>query len=69
MKIPENIEILIQERADLASRLNIVDYRLSNWLEDNGIILDSSDYKGGIEIFTNPYDSSDRVRQAIKDKE
>lgn len=38
MEIPKYIERLIQQRANLASRLNRADYQLSTWLEDREII-------------------------------
>lgn len=69
MNIPENIEFLLQQRADLSSKLNSIDYRLSNWLDDNNIEVNKNDYKGGKEIYSHPYDSVDRIIEAIKKKE
>ena len=68
MKIPKYIEKLINRRANLASQFREVDNKLSKWIEDNGIELDGSDYYGGVESLMNPWDSTRRVEQAIKDK-
>lgn len=68
MEIPKYIEKLINRRANLASQFREVDNKLSEWIENNGIGLDSEDYYGGVESLMNPWDSARRVEQAIKDK-
>lgn len=68
MKIPKYIEKLINTRANLASQFNNADYRLSKWLDKNGIEAESCDFHGGVEALVNPWDSAKRVKQAIEDK-
>ncbi len=68
MKIPKYIDKLINTRANLASQFCDADHRLSKWLIKNGIEVDSCDFQGGVESLVNPWDSAERVRQAIKNK-
>lgn len=68
MKIPKYVEKFINRRANLASQFCEVDNKLSKWIENNNIELDSEDYYGGVESLMNPWDSARRVEQAIKDK-
>lgn len=69
MRIPENIEELIDERERLAACLNSADYKLSEWLEKNNIDADMDDIHGGCEMYVNPGASANRIRQAILEKE
>lgn len=68
MKIPKYIEKLIEKRARLAALLNHADYKLAEWLEKNGVVVEECDIHGGCEMYVNPWDSARRVEQAIKDK-
>lgn len=70
MKIPKYIEDMISRRATYAAKLMDVDYELSQWLEKNGVaeLLEDYDYRTGVEIYSNPYASADRVREAIRSK-
>jgi hypothetical protein len=70
MKIPKRIEKLIERRERLANELGIVDIDLTEWLEKNGIAesLDPSDFCGGVEMYSNPADSAERIREAILKK-
>lgn len=68
MRIPKYIEKLINTRANLASQFNNADYRLSKWLDKNGIKADNCDFHGGVEALVNPWASADRIKQAIEDK-
>lgn len=68
MKIPKYIEYLISRRAKLAADLCHADMTLSQWLESNDIETEDYDTRGGCEMFVNPYNSADRIRQAITDK-
>lgn len=65
MKIPKYIQNLINKRAGLAAELNSADYKLSKWLDDHGIAVEDYDNYGGCEVFANPYDSAERIKQAI----
>lgn len=66
MKCPKYIEKLINHRASLASQLNEADYRLSCWIEKNGIEVEEYDIRGGCEMYANPWDSAKRIKQAIE---
>lgn len=68
MKIPKYIETLIYKRMKLAETLNYVDYKLSKWLDEHEIPVDSSDYKTGVEMYANPCESAERIKQAIEEK-
>ena len=65
MKIPKKIETLLQRRALYADKLQDIDYELSAWIDKNGIECASEDYRGGVEMYVNPYESADSIRQAI----
>ena len=41
MKIPKYIEKLIEKRAGLAELLNHADYKLAEWLEKNGVAVET----------------------------
>lgn len=68
MNIPKYIEKLIEKRAGLAILLNHTDYKLSEWLEKNGVEVEEYDICGGCEMYVNPWSSADRIKQAIKNK-
>ena len=65
MKIPKRIEALIDKRTKLASRLDDACGELDAWLDKNNIETESEDTHGGVEIFVNPYDSGQRIKEAI----
>ena len=68
MKIPKYVENMISKRASYAAKLMDVDYELTQWLEKNGVtpLLEDFDYCTGVEIYSNPYASANRVREAIR---
>lgn len=68
MKIPKYIEKLIERRAELAVLLNYADHKLIGWLEKNGVEVKEYDICSGCEMYINPWDSANRIKQAIKDK-
>ena len=70
MKIPKYIDDMLSKRATYAAKLMDVDYKLSQWLDKNGVseLLEDFDYRTGVEIYSNPYASADRVREAIRRK-
>lgn len=68
MKIPKYVEKLIAQRCKLASDLNAKDFELSEWLERNGIEVDTDDIFGGCEMYVNPASSANRIRKAIERK-
>lgn len=68
MKIPKYIEKLIEKRARLAALLNQTDGELANWIEKNGIEVETYDIYGGCEMYVNPWSSAARIKQAIENK-
>lgn len=68
MKIPKYIEALIKKRKKLASELISTDWKLSEWLEKNGVDVEEYDTRGGCEMYVNPRMSADRIIQAIENK-
>lgn len=67
MWLPKRIEKLIDRRARLAADLMDVDYELSNWIDKHKIPVESYDCRTGVELYTNPYASARRVKEAILD--
>lgn len=65
MKCPKYIDKLIDRRARLARELLMTDYTLSEWIDKNGIEVEPEDYFGGCEVYCNPDDCAERIRQAI----
>lgn len=66
MKCPKYIDKIIDRRARLAVELNDADCRLAEWLEKNMVEVDDYDVYGGCEMYMNPYNSAERIREAIK---
>lgn len=69
MKIPKYIQELVDRRCRLATDLLKVSYELDCWLDKNYIECEDCDTHTGVEIYMNPYDSRNRIIQAIIDKE
>lgn len=69
MKLPKYIDKLLYRRAILARFLLEIDWTITEFLHRNNIEADTADYCGGVEIYVNPEDSAERVRQAIINKE
>ena len=67
MRIPKYVDKLIDRRARLAGDLMDVCGELDDWLEKNGIEAETWDTRGGVEIYTSPYSSAGRIRQAIRE--
>lgn len=65
MWLPKRIEKLIDRRARLAADLMNVDYELSNWIDKNKIPVEDYDYRTGVELYTNPYASARRIKEAV----
>lgn len=68
MKIPKYIEQLIDKRTKLVEQLIDVTYDLDCWLDKHCIECEFEDTHGGVEIYFNPYESGERVKQVIKNK-
>lgn len=68
MKIPKYIENKLDRRARLAEELMLIDLEISNWIDKNDVLVDTDDYRTGYEMYTNPYASAERIKQAILNK-
>ncbi len=68
MKCPKYIEDALIQRARYASRFLDLDVMIGNWLEKQGLIdqVEMEDIHGGCESILNPYQSSDRVLEVIR---
>ena len=65
MKIPKNIENAIEQRTKAAERFNHYDYIISEWIDNNGICVESYDTHGGVESIVNPGASARRLKESI----
>ena len=69
MECPKYIRDALRKRADFAERVFELDCMIADWLDKNGVDVDFEDVRGGCEIYVNPHESSNRVLQAIEEKE
>lgn len=65
MKIPKYIDEALHKRTSCACKLLKYDDIVTNFIDKHHIGVDFEDYDGGCEMFLNPYDSEQAVRQAI----
>lgn len=65
MKIPQYVDILLKQRTRYANRLDAVMSELDKWLDKNNVECEDCDTHTGVEIYCNPGDSEQRVRQSI----
>ena len=65
MKIPKNIENAIEQMAKAAERFNHYDYVVSEWIDNNGICVESCDSHGGVKSIVNPWASARRLKESI----
>lgn len=69
MKTPKYIDEALKKRTKyalmLAEQCRIVD----NWLDNNDIECETCDTHTGYEIYMNPIDSEERIRECIENKE
>lgn len=68
MKISGYVEKLIKRREVLAKQLQTACRNLDHYLDSNGIEAESYDTHGGVEIYVNPTESAERIREAIRNK-
>lgn len=66
MKIPKYIEQKLNYRAKLAEKLIEIDYQLTEWIDNNGIKVEPYDYNKGTELYEAPYESINRIKEAIR---
>lgn len=67
MKIPAYIDNALKQRARTAARLGRLNDIIDDFLIKNGISdeIELCDYGYGAEVVCAPYDSAERVREAI----
>lgn len=68
IKIPKEIKQHLIYRERLALELMMCDSIISEWLDNNAIPVDSSDYRTGVEMYMNPIASKNRILGAIERK-
>lgn len=66
MKCPNYIKKAIIKRAKLADQFFDLDCIISEWIDKQGIEVDCADVHGGCESMVNPYDSAQRLLDAIE---
>lgn len=69
MKIPKYIDQALNLRTKSAVQLNKADTVIADFIIKNDIAVESYDYCSGVEMYANPYDSEDRIREAILNTE
>lgn len=65
MRIPKYIDEALKKRTQYARKLLECDDIVTNFIDKYHIGVDFEDYDGGCEMFVNPYESEEAVRQAI----
>lgn len=65
MKIPLYIEQALKRREKAALALMSADYIITDYIDKHNIEVETYDYATGVEMYANPKESADRVRQAI----
>ena len=65
MKIPKYIDKALRLRTKYAILLSNQEHVVDKWLDKHGIDCEYEDTHGGVEIYVNPQDSEERIRQAI----
>ena len=65
MKIPKRVDKLLRQRTYYACMLDKVCYELDQWLDKNEVECESCDTHTGVEIYCNPTQSEQRVRECI----
>ena len=66
MKCPNYIKEMLFRRARHAGFFLDCDYKIAEFLERNHIEVDPDDILGGAESYVNPFDSSQRILNAIE---
>lgn len=66
MKIPRQIDTALRLRTKYACLLSDKCGVVDEWLDENGIECEYYDTYGGCEIYANPHDSEQRIRECIE---
>lgn len=69
MKIPKYIKEALNKRAKAACALMDADRLITDFIDRNSIDVDTADYCGGVEQYTAPYESAERIYDAIVNHE
>lgn len=69
MKIPKYIEKALQQRENAAWKLIKADRIVSDFIMKNNIDVADYDYLTGCEMYANPNESANRIREAILNTE
>ena len=69
MKIPTYIDEALKKRTRYALLLDKQCSIVDEWLDKNGIECLLEDTHGGVEIYANPENSEESIRDCIKNKE
>lgn len=67
MKIPKYIDEALKKRTKAAIIVSKNDTIVTDFINKHNIDVNSEDYYGGVEMYVNPYESEDAIRQAIED--
>lgn len=65
MKIPKYIDEALSKRRKAAMQLSKYDAVVSDFIIKNQIDVDTQDYGGGVEMYSNPSESEQTIRKAI----
>ena len=68
MKIPKYIEKLLDRRAKIGNELLEIDWKITEFINKYEIEAEDYDYCTGVEMYSNPYASARRVKEAIRNK-
>lgn len=66
MKIPRQIDTALRLRTKYACLLSNKCGIVEKWLDENEIECEYRDSYGGCEIYANPHDSEQRIRECIE---
>lgn len=66
MKIPKYIDEALKKRTKYACKLDDAMNVVDKWLDEHNIECESYDTHTGYEIYTNPFSSEQRIREAIR---
>ena len=66
MKIPKYVDEALKKRTKAAIIVSKNDAIITDFINKHNIDANSEDYCGGVEMYANPYESEDAIRQAIE---
>ena len=68
MDCPKYIKEALRKRAECADKFTDYDLLIAKYLEKHQIDVENFDIHGGCESYVNPWDSSQRIYEAILEK-